>query len=353
MVRISTPNTPPTVSAGETQSILGPGSVDLDGTVEDDGDPAGEPDGELTSVWSLLSGPGEVEFADATAADTTATFTEVGEYELQLEASDGERTSTAVVIVIVSDNNAPTADAGDDRAVVTGLEITLDGSGSIDPDEDTLTFFWEQIEGVAVALSDPNGARPTFVVPSDAETLSFTLTVDDGRLGIGSAPVTLTVLSSPTVRLDTDMGAVVLDLLLDDAPLTSLNFLQYVEDGFYDGTIFHRVVPDFIVQGGGFISDAVAQSGLRDPIANEFSPDRSNVRGTVAMAKVGDDPDSATSQFFFNLADNSEDLDMQNGGFTVFARVIEGMDVVDSMAKVEIDGDTPVDAIILTRATIE
>jgi peptidyl-prolyl cis-trans isomerase A (cyclophilin A) len=147
----------------------------------------------------------------------------------------------------------------------------------------------------------------------------------------------------------------VVDVLLEATPVTSLNFLQYVEDGFYDGTIFHRVVPDFVVQGGGFLPgpDMLEPDGLRDPIVNEFSPDRSNVRGTVAMAKVGGDPDSATSQFFFNLADNSANLDNQNGGFTVFATVAEGQDVVDAMAEVELDGESPVDDIVISMAKIE
>jgi cyclophilin family peptidyl-prolyl cis-trans isomerase len=118
-----------------------------------------------------------------------------------------------------------------------------------------------------------------------------------------------------------------------------------------------------VVQGGGFLSGLVKKAGVRAPIVNEFSPDRSNVAGTVAMAKLGDDPDSATSQFFFNLADNSENLDNQNGGFTVFARVIEGMNVVNDMGQVVTstrqlpDGgsleNVPAEDIILQSATIE
>lgn len=165
-----------------------------------------------------------------------------------------------------------------------------------------------------------------------------------------------------TVRvwLETTMGEIILEVLVSEAPVTAANFLEYVDSGFYDGTIFHRVIPGFVVQGGGFQPGLVTREGVRDPIINEFSPQRSNVRGTLAMAKRGDDPDSATSQFFFNLVDNSGNLDNQNGGFTVFARVVAGMEVVDAMAAAEtttkttsegnaID-DVPVTEIVLITA---
>ncbi|MBN2561816.1 MAG: peptidylprolyl isomerase [Phycisphaerae bacterium] len=168
-----------------------------------------------------------------------------------------------------------------------------------------------------------------------------------GRLAGG-----FTVITPNLVRLTTSLGDVLFELV-DDAPITTANFMQYVEDGFYDGTIFHRVVPGFIVQGGGFLPGMEKPDGLRDPIANEFSPNRSNVRGTVAMAKLGGDPNSATSQFFVNLGDNSANLDTQNGGFTVFATVIEGMDVVDAIAAVPLDGETPIDDVLLISATRE
>ncbi len=160
------------------------------------------------------------------------------------------------------------------------------------------------------------------------------------------------VVTPDRVRLVTSLGDVVISLV-SDAPITTANYLQYVEDQFYDGTIFHRVVPDFVVQGGGFLPGMVQPDGLRDPIQNEFSPSRSNLRGTVAMAKVGGNPDSATSQFFFNLKDNSGNLDNQNGGFTVFANVVEGLSVVDAIAAVPLDGEVPVDDVLLIRAERE
>lgn len=161
------------------------------------------------------------------------------------------------------------------------------------------------------------------------------------------------VVTPDRVRLTTSAGDIVFDLV-DDAPITTANFLQYVTDKFYDGTIFHRVVAGFVIQGGGVLPDGTEKPGLRPPIQNEFSPTRSNVRGTVAMAKVGGNPNSATSQFFVNLADNSGSLDSQNGGFTVFANVVEGMDVVDAIAAMPVGGDDrPITDVVIIRVRRE
>jgi len=134
---------------------------------------------------------------------------------------------------------------------------------------------------------------------------------------------------TPYVVLQTNFGDITVELFADNAPVTVANFLDYVNTGFYDGLIFHRVIEDFMIQGGGFDPELVKHEP-GDPIVNEFG--RSNIRGTIAMAKLGGDPNSATSQFFINLVDNSENLDNQNGGFTVFGEVIDGMDVVDEIA---------------------
>jgi peptidyl-prolyl cis-trans isomerase A (cyclophilin A) len=134
------------------------------------------------------------------------------------------------------------------------------------------------------------------------------------------------------VQIDTSLGNIVLRLNDDAAPATVANFLNYVTDGDYAGTLIHRSVPGFVIQGGGF-----ATSGLPiatdPPVVNEFS--LPNVQGTIAMAKLGGDPDSATSQWFISLNDNRENLDNQNGGFTVFGHVLEGMDVVNQIAALQ------------------
>ncbi|MBV1907318.1 MAG: peptidylprolyl isomerase [Pseudomonadales bacterium] len=137
------------------------------------------------------------------------------------------------------------------------------------------------------------------------------------------------------VTVETDLGSFEIQMLEDAAPATATNFLNYVTRGDYNGSFLHRSVPGFIVQGGGFFFDSTTGEAppipTDLPVVNEFG--LSNTRATVAMAKLGGDPNSATSQWFVNLADNSENLDEQNGGFTVFGRVLgQGMGVVDAIA---------------------
>lgn len=137
-----------------------------------------------------------------------------------------------------------------------------------------------------------------------------------------------------TVLIETPLGDIEIELLEEDAPKTVANFLNYIESGRYDKIFIHRNVPGFIIQGGGFtfVDGEVSGVDLFPPVENEFKV--SNTRGTLAMAKLSDQPDSATSQWFINLADNSSNLDNQNGGFTVFARVVgDGMDVADAISE--------------------
>ena len=140
------------------------------------------------------------------------------------------------------------------------------------------------------------------------------------------------------VRLQTTLGTIDIALMDSEAPRTVANFLAYVSRGACDNSFVHRSVPGFVIQGGGYVwvdGKGPVPVVTDAPIANEFGASRSNVRGTLAMAK-GDNPDSATSQWFVNLADNSANLDNQNGGFTVFGRVTgEGMAVVDAIAALE------------------
>ncbi|WP_292914724.1 peptidylprolyl isomerase [Nitrosomonas sp.] len=138
-----------------------------------------------------------------------------------------------------------------------------------------------------------------------------------------------------------NMGQFCIELFDTQTPVTTANFLQYIDSGAYTNGIFHRSVPGFVIQGGGFkIVDGTSGKSLAavntfSPIINEFKI--SNTRGTVAMAKLGSAPNSATSQWFVNLADNSANLDHQNGGFTVFGRVLfDGMTVFDAIAKLKI-----------------
>jgi len=136
----------------------------------------------------------------------------------------------------------------------------------------------------------------------------------------------------PVVVIDTSMGAITVELDRTKAPITVDNFLKYVDDGFYNNLIFHRVMSDFMIQGGG-LDDKLEEKPTRAPIKNESAKALSNTRGTIAMARKPD-PDSATAQFYINLFDKNKMLDRAGGGYTAFGKVTAGMDVVDAIAKV-------------------
>ena len=232
------------------------------------------------------------------------------------------------------------SDAGiDGENFVSGATVRLEGNGAT-------------INGTSVIFDSATTLRASFDL-TGATLGDYTLIVQNPDTTSSSLANGFQVITADRVRLSTSKGDIVIQLV-SDAPITTANFLTYVNENFYDGTIFHRVVSGFVVQGGGYLPGMIAQTGVHDPIQNEFSSTRSNVRGTVAMAKLGGDPNSATSQFFFNLADNSSNLDNQNGGFTVFANVVEGMDVVDAIAAVPVDSnDQPVTDVLLNTARRE
>jgi peptidyl-prolyl cis-trans isomerase A (cyclophilin A) len=153
------------------------------------------------------------------------------------------------------------------------------------------------------------------------------------------------------IRFETSLGDFTVELFEKDAPLSVANFLSYIDAGFFDGTIFHRIVPGFVIQGGGFTED-MTQKKTQSPVKNEADNGRKNKRGTLSMARTSD-INSATSQFFVNLKDN-EFLDHSRGnfGYAVFAQVTEGMDVIDKIAAVETGrkrgfDDVPVEAVIM------
>ena len=140
--------------------------------------------------------------------------------------------------------------------------------------------------------------------------------------------------ANPVVVMETSAGTVKIELFEDKAPITVKNFLTYVEDKHYDGLIFHRVIEDFMIQGGGF-EPGMKEKKTKDPIKNEAANGLSNLRGTLAMARTND-PNSATAQFFINVKDNKFlDKADTNAGYAVFAKVIEGMDVVDKIKAVK------------------
>lgn len=135
----------------------------------------------------------------------------------------------------------------------------------------------------------------------------------------------------PRVKMETTLGDIVLELDAEKAPITVLNFVRYAEDKYFDGTIFHRVMKTFMIQGGGFTAEVDKKTeGLRDPIKLEANNGLRNLRGTIAMARTGN-PNSATSQFFINVVDNQNLNYPRGGGYAVFGKVVEGMETVDKI----------------------
>lgn len=161
------------------------------------------------------------------------------------------------------------------------------------------------------------------------------------------------------ILLDTNKGSINIELDFDKAPLTAQNFQQYVSEGFYDGTLFHRVIPGFMIQGGG-MAPGMREKGTKATIDNEASNGLTNERGTIAMARTND-PHSASSQFFINLTDNDflnhKSPTPQGWGYCVFGRVSEGMDVVDAIATeprgtVRSHQDVPTEDVVIISATV-
>ena len=165
----------------------------------------------------------------------------------------------------------------------------------------------------------------------------------------------------PKVKMTTSYGEIVIELDKENAPITTENFLSYVESGFYNETVFHRVISGFMIQGGGHLADMTPKDEKLDPIQNEANNGLKNNRGTIAMARTAN-PHSASSQFFINHADNAflnfrtNQLD-EGWGYAVFGQVIEGMEVVDKIADVETGSvgpyqDVPVEAITVLKTEV-
>ena len=163
-----------------------------------------------------------------------------------------------------------------------------------------------------------------------------------------------------TVRMQTNKGTIVLELDAEKAPATVANFVEYASSGFYDGTIFHRVIPRFMIQGGGF-QPGMTQKAARDPIKNEADNGLKNDLGTIAMARTSD-PNSATAQFFINTKDNGflnhSAPTPQGWGYCVFGKVVEGLDVVQEIEKVSTGTsgghqDVPNEDVVIEKVTVE
>jgi len=256
-----------------------------------------------------------------------------------------------------------------------GETVNLTATLADDVAPDSVTYRWFQTYGRSVEILNADTADASFVAPSlpAEQTLRFRLdvTASDGSIYSDTAAVTVAFDPShgldksveedesgdddphPRVRLVTSMGTITVELDRENAPLSVNNFLRYADDGFYDDTIFHRVIPDFVIQGGGYDSN-LEQKDTRPPIKNEADNGLKNDRGTIAMARTNV-YDSATSQFYINMVDNdSLNYTTSGTGYTVFGRVVNGLDVVDEIAEVETEArsgmsDVPVDDVILRR----
>jgi peptidyl-prolyl cis-trans isomerase B (cyclophilin B) len=260
------------------------------------------------------------------------------------------------------------AEAGPDQWALAGEQVNLDGSKSSGAG---LTFHWRRVSGGSVTFTTPDEVRTTFAAPpfepNDTNIVLIELTVTDanGRQVTDRTQVKVgdPTLSDHRVQVQTSKGTIVLDLDRAKAPVTVGNFMWYIDDAFYDGTIFHRVIADFVIQGGGYLPDLVEKKP-RASIINEASNGLSNVRGTIAMAR-SNDPNSATSQFYINVKDNIKDgdgkSDLDPGGVTpegyaVFGHVTAGLDVVDEIAAVPTHTssgfqDVPEDDVTILRVT--
>jgi len=201
---------------------------------------------------------------------------------------------------------------------------------------------------IAIALTSgcENRENPTVVKEEkvEAEKLSKETKVTDSNLKM--------------VKLETSLGDIVIELDEAAAPVTVKNFLGYVEEGFFDGTIFHRVINGFMIQGGGFTAD-MRQKQTHSPIVNEAKNGFKNDRGTIAMGQIPGNPDSATSQFFINHKNNDflNYVEGRNPGYAVFGRTVEGMDVVDKIAAVKTTvssgkQDVPAETVLIKSAKV-
>ena len=251
------------------------------------------------------------------------------------------------------------ANAGGDQRATPGSPVTLNGSASTGQG---LSFAWRQVVGPTVTLNAQNSSRPNFLAPlftpGGANQLEFELTVTDRRGRTATDRVIIDIVQQsademPQVRIVTNVGNIIVELNPREAPITVANFLEYVDDNFYAGTIFHRVIADFVIQGGGY-DVALNARDVGDPIELEADNGLQNDRGTIAMARTTD-ANSATSQFYINVVDNdSLNADTNPPGYAVFGEVIEGMSVVDRIASVPTEArlnfqDVPVDDIIIQR----
>jgi peptidyl-prolyl cis-trans isomerase A (cyclophilin A) len=314
--------------------------------------------------WSLELQPDEstlnLEDPDSDVVVTNRTLTmglltENGAYAFRVLVIDSEgRSDFSFAWVTVGGNLAFTASAADALVLVgetTSLNLAIDET----QEPENRQIEWTVEQGQAT-LSDPTVVNPEVTIES-AETIQLRATVTaevdgEGRFGVEDVYIVGIANRNTGVVIENQgavTGQIVLQLDTQESPKTCANFLRYVDEGFYDGILWHRVVPDFVIQTGAFErgeSQITRRRGVRPPVESEAKEipagdetTKYNVRSTVSMALRGTDADSGDVQFFINLVDNSENLDVGPPPFTVFARVVEGMDVADEIAATDIGNE--------------
>jgi len=227
----------------------------------------------------------------------------------------------------------------------------LNKNGVCDNTEDPLIFPGEKTDTEGETQNDLNSVK-------EANTDDDTDTISDKEQNLDEEETKMeeSKTNNPIVNIKTNMGNIKLELFEDKAPITVKNFLRYVKDSFYDGTIFHRVIDGFMIQGGGFEPDGTQKDTYAE-IKLESNNGLKNNKGTIAMARTNI-PDSATSQFFINLVDNNFlNYAPGNDGYTVFGKVISGMDIVEKIGKVKTSStpmaDWPVEDVVIEKVTLE
>lgn len=271
----------------------------------------------------------------ATFAQDEETAEAVVEIEAAADAAVGSPAGTDSETVAVSENESP----ADDAVTSNDVEDLEDVDIGIETETDDTPVDGASEEGVEEAVVEEEPAAENEIA-------------EDSQTEQKQAE------TRPMVTLKTSQGDITIELYPDKAPDTVANFLQYVADGFYNGTVFHRVIDGFMIQGGGF-TEQMQQKQTRRPVKNEAANGLKNERGTLAMARTGD-PHSATAQFFINVKDNDflnyTSSDPRGFGYCVFGKVISGMDTVDKIKGVRTSTqgffeNVPVDPVVIIEAT--
>lgn len=322
-------------------------------------------DGDNVSYsWVQTAGPG-VQLDDGASAASRFVAPSLKErktlrFQVSTRNAGGDVGSADVKVVVNADPNFGAnpqynigttgstliARAGPDKDAEEAKTVELSALNSAGP---IVSYRWRLVTGAGVTLSAPTAAVTTFTAPEfvtgGTNKLEFELTIKDASDTIARDRVVITITKAsdsngntngngplPRVKVKTTLGDFVIQLEQKKSPKTVENFLAYVDDNFYDNLLIHRVVAGFVIQGGGFSPGLVEKDVTRDPVQSEASNGLRNVRGTVAMALRGGDPNSGTTQFFVNLVDN---LFLDEQQFTVFGSVVEGMNIIDTIGTVQ------------------